>query len=68
MTTLSRDLDKAREEWKIAKKEKRETSVDGDEGAFLADLTAAGELMPEAHLRALVDVYCARHRVRLVPE
>lgn len=37
-----------------------------DEGAFLDQLRGAAEAMPEAHLRAVVDVWLARHRLRLV--
>jgi hypothetical protein len=69
VSRLNDQLDEAIEELRAAKKKAAEgeglTAM--SEPDFLAELTAAAEAMPEAHLRAFVDVWLERHRMKAVP-
>jgi hypothetical protein len=64
---LSRDLDKAMAELAAARRAKKDPVLQ-DETSFLADLEAAAEQMPHAHLQVFVDAYLRRHRCKVVPD
>lgn len=64
---LNRELDKAIAELAALRKGRNDPTTK-DEASFLADLEAAAESMPHAHLQVFVDVYLKRHRCKVVPD